>query len=391
MSHTDEYAAAVAAHEADASEEVPPTWHPVDLGPYLDGTWEPPEPTLLRRDDGRMALYPGSVSDIHGPSGSGKSWIALLAVLQALADSLAVVYIDFESDAGSITSRLLSMRADPKVLAERFHYIAPEESLIVRSTFDRDKRVAAPFRNAVLDSITTIGPVLVVVDGVTEAYAIHGLDPRHEADVAAWGTLVVRPMAALGPAVVQIDHVPKDGGHGAIGSQHKRAMLTGVSLSVTPKDAFGSGRKGRSYVSIAHGKDRAGQVIAHATLTGDSPRWANLVLESDADTGTVRATLFAPDVAGESAGTMRPTKVMERVSDALIDGPAVGMSFNALVSAVGKGEKAVKLAVELMEDEGYVIVEDGPRRSHLHRSLRPYRGAHDPKIRNLEVVNNEAA
>ena len=42
------------------------SWQPVDLGPYLDGSYEPPVPCLLSRSDGAALLYPGRVHWLSG-------------------------------------------------------------------------------------------------------------------------------------------------------------------------------------------------------------------------------------------------------------------------------------------------------------------------------------
>src|SRR5690349_6758779 len=58
------------------------SWKPADLGPYLDGTYEVPTPSVgLHRTDGLHFLYPGKHHEILGETESGKTWFCLIAVL----------------------------------------------------------------------------------------------------------------------------------------------------------------------------------------------------------------------------------------------------------------------------------------------------------------------
>ena len=70
----------------------------------------------------------------------------------------------------------------------------------------------------------------MVIDGVTEAMTMHGLELKDNADVAKFVELLPRPLARMGAAVVLVDHVAKDtGGRGrfAIGAPHKLAGIDG--------------------------------------------------------------------------------------------------------------------------------------------------------------------
>ena len=115
------------------TEIVGKSWKPHDLKAYLDGTFTPAEPTILYREDTdegakktdegakkKVALiYPGLTHWIAGEPESMKSWIALLAVTQILEGGDRVLYLDFEDNAGSVTSRLLSLGAESDAVRER--------------------------------------------------------------------------------------------------------------------------------------------------------------------------------------------------------------------------------------------------------------------------------
>ena len=76
--------------------DVTTSWVPVDATPYLDGTYQPPEPSHLLRTDGLGLFYPGRINLLFGESEVGKGWVALAAVAQALAAGDAVLYLDLE-------------------------------------------------------------------------------------------------------------------------------------------------------------------------------------------------------------------------------------------------------------------------------------------------------
>lgn len=345
-------------------DEPPPrvatSWTPVDLAGVLDGGHREPEPTLLRRDDGPGLLYPGRTHSVSGEPECLKSWLVQLGCVDELAAGNHVVYVDYEDTAAGVAARLRALGVDRATLLERFHYVRPDERLTPDG-----KRDLAP----ALDP----WPSLVVLDGVTEAMALHGLDPLSNSDFAAWHALLPRPLAAKGSAVVVVDHVTKareDRGRYAIGAQHKLAALSGAAYTVELVRPFGHGLHGLARVVV--GKDRPGQVRAHA----GPPRpdrtqvAAELHLRSEED-GTVLAELLPPAARGEQP--FRPTTLMERVSRALEDNPA-GMTSNAIGRAVTGKAEHIRTALARLLEEGFVSVEDAANRSRVYHTRAAFRG-----------------
>ena len=65
----------------------PGTVRYVDVAALLDGTLpEPPAPDLLRRSDSNALFYAGQVNLLFGDPESGKTWVALAAVEEALRE-----------------------------------------------------------------------------------------------------------------------------------------------------------------------------------------------------------------------------------------------------------------------------------------------------------------
>src|SRR5204862_975383 len=78
---------------------------------------------------------------------------------------------------------------------------------------------------------TPQGPTLVVLDGTTEGYGLHGWDISDNNDSPKWRNAYIKPALRAGAATLGSDHVVKSrenrNGY-AIGAQHKKAGLTGV-------------------------------------------------------------------------------------------------------------------------------------------------------------------
>lgn len=219
-----------------------------------------------------------------------------------------------------------------------------------------------------LELVASPAPTLAVVDGMTEALALNGLDLRDNTDVARFLTLLPRRLARSGAAVLLVDHVVKDRearGRFAIGAQHKLAGID-VSYTLTSVDPFGRGRSGLSTLTV--GKDRPGRVREHQAL---GSHIAELRLSSDAESGSVVVELAPP--AGEGGGEFRPTRLMERVSRAVEEEP--GLNKRAIRGLQGKNE-TLDLALSLLMADGFVRLELAGR-AQAHFSVRPFRESDD--------------
>jgi AAA domain len=321
------------------------TWAPIDLTELVTGEYTQEAPALLRRSDGICLLYRERIHEIRGEPESGKSWLALHACAEQIAAGENVVYIDFEDSAPAVDDRLLELGADPGAIVRHFSYIRPDEPLVE------------------IGPLLALKPTLAVIDGVTEALTIHGLDLRDNTDIAKWLALLPRPLQRTGAAVVLLDHVSKDKetrGRWSIGAQHKLAGVD-VAYLLETVEPFGRGREG--LVRITEWKDRPGFIRRHAV-----DRWVgNLRLASDHAPG-VTCAVEAP----AEKGVFRPTALMEKVSRLLEEQP--GLSRRAVRTGVKGKNDYVDLALELLVANEFVAVErDGQARRH--RVVRPYREA----------------
>lgn len=160
-------------------------------------------------------------------------------------------YIDFESDAASVISRLLMMGASAAEISENLDYIRPDVDPV---TFTDE--------NAEWGQILQNEYAMAVIDGVTEAFAVYGVKSIDNDEVSAWGRRVPRKLASRpGAAVVVVDHVTKSAegrGRFAIGAQAKLSYLTGAAYMVEILVPVGVGMVGQ--IALRVGKDRPGQV-----------------------------------------------------------------------------------------------------------------------------------
>ena len=285
--------------EPEAGEHL--SWCRVDLAAVLDGTWPRPRPTVGARDDGPGLFYPGKAHTIASEAEGGKTWLALHAIAQEIRAGRGAIFIDLEDDEASAVGRLTAMGADPADITGRFGYIRPDEPIGMYGN-----------RGRLEEALGDLKPTLVVIDGVTEAMTMHGLDLRDNADAAKFGRMLVRPIARTGAAAVALDHVAKDrdrqGGY-ALGAVHK---LNGADVAyvLDNRDPFGIGLTGRSRIMIR--KDRPGELRRHGRRSHDNLfHYADLVIASH---GEDFAEVSLPAAAADGAAPQRPTAIMAKIS-----------------------------------------------------------------------------
>lgn len=352
----------------DDHEDVEPepdhtTWWFRDLGPVLAGENPEPEPSVLRRGDGKCLFYPGKVNGIIGPSESGKSWIALEAIAQELRAGHAVLYFDFEDTAAGIVSRLRDLgvpdeRMEP--VTGLLAYVGPEEAL---------HAVAY----AEYAQVLKYRPwSLIVFDGVNAAMTQDGLDLLSNTDATKFFTKVTRPASLTGAAVVTIDHVPKDPdkrGKGGIGAQAKRATVTGSAVSVEVIEPFGRGKPGS--VALTVDKDRPGHV---RSATNEADMWSTVMAVTGND-GALSLELSMPDKVTKQTKVsyFQAEEIRVRVIKYLAEIQAE-VSVRKIEESVTGTSVHIREALAWLSENGYVGRRIDPRngRTQLHSFLKDY-------------------
>ena len=345
------------------------TWWPRNLGAVLAGEEEEPPPAVLTRFDGRALLYAGKINGILGESESGKTWVALEAVRQRLADGARVTYLDFEDSANGIVARLRAL-AVPDADFARLAYIEPDQ--ILDGVASDDLR----------EHLDQTRPDLIILDGVNAAMTLLGLDLTSNTDATKFNQLLLRPLSLTGACVVVVDHVPKNKdnrGKGGIGAQAKRAMMTGCALLADVAEPFGRGMTGRLRLYVD--KDRPGHVRA---ISAEAKFAGTAVLESDADTGGVVVTIRPPDNAPtrEEKQQGRNSLLMEAISDYLFTSPR-RTSLAGIREATGRNRDDVKAALDELIERGHVERQGGGGRGgYEHKLVRVFSIADDLSTKN---------
>ncbi len=296
-------------------------------------------------------FYRKKTNTVFGPPECAKSWLLAAAAAQELNSDRPVLWVDFEDTAASLVGRLLALGVDRERLIRLVRYVRPSEPL--------------PADWPLPSTLTQPGLTLAVIDGVTDAMALLGLDPNSGSDAATFFTRLAFPIASSGAAVVLIDHVVKNTesrGRYATGSQHKLAAIDGAAYTMTNKAPFGHGKRGISTIDVA--KDRPGHVREHAA--GD--RFADLILTSEPD-GTVFAELHPP--AGGSDQPFRPTTLMARVSSWLQTQPD-GASGTQIENAVPGKATGVRTALKTLTAENFITAAPGRNGGRRYHHNKPF-------------------
>ena len=332
------------------------SWYPKPLD--LDGEIEQPEPEFLARNDGHRLFYRGKINALLGESESGKTWVALLAVKQALEIQQKVIYLDFEDSGKGILFRLRSLGLENRHFAN-FTYANPDQNLTLNERMD------------LVDALTEIVPELIILDGVNAAMTLLALDLTSNRDATFFSQQLLKPLALSGACVITIDHVPKskdNRGNYAIGAQAKRADINGCAIAVEVTLPFGKGMNGELNLKVT--KDRPGAVREHSK----EAKFAGTVqLKSTAD-GMVTMTILSPQMV--SGDRTRPTHLMEQVSKTL-EAANMPLSKSAVIKEVKGKTEWVLVAIQNLVDEKFIAIENGSRNALNLKLLRQYRESDD--------------
>ena len=332
----------------DATERT--SWWPKDLAIVLAGGDPEPAPEFLQRLDGVSLFYQGKVNGLIGESESGKTWVALLAALQALQARQRVLYLDFEDTAAGIVSRLRSMGASDDDLA-CLAYVGPDEDLS-----DNAKR---DLREAINDA----PPDLIVMDGFNAAMALMGLELTDNTDATRFSQQLLKPLAATGACVVYVDHVPKskdNRGKGGIGAQAKRAMTTGCAIAVDVVEPFGRGMTGRLRLTVD--KDRPGHVRA-ASVEAKGAGTAVLV---SGDDGSVQVQIEREFTAAEQRSFIQERLRADILAKTTAYG-SQGATRAEIAGDVGKKQEDIKADLDDLVALGQLVEVPGKQRSRYPR------------------------
>ncbi len=300
----------------------------VDIGPYLDGTYEAPQPVrgVVREGDGKAMLYPGAWHTVVGPTGAGKSWFALAnARDEMLTHKSVVVYCHFEEASPAPTiARLLALGIERDVIRERFRWL--DCTRVWRE-------------NEFAWVLSRIGATatLIVLDGIIAACTKHQQDPLSVQAVGWYRDTFVTPATREGAAVLSLGHPPKashrQGERHSYGSTAWLDEVDGVGFRLLASQSEPIRKTATGYSRLYSTKDRHGSVEQLGRAGGD-------------DGWTYLGTL-AVDNSTDPAGGVRIGLLMPKVGDIESGGDAVDVLAEEIVRVL---ERRPDRAYERQED-----------------------------------------
>lgn len=294
---SEEVVSTLPPEERDPLGERLGSWQPVDLEPYLAGEVKVPQPTILRRSDGMGLFYEGRVNSLYGQSEAAKSWCALIACMQEMTVGERVMYLDLEDEPTFTLQRLHNLGVGDDDIRNLFTYVRPEDPHkdMQRNRWGNAEPTDVGRRNSELFqmALDQKDPSLIIVDGMTVLYGLHGLDSNDAVSTDIITTWLKRLCRGGRSTVIVIDHTGKGASRGAspIGAHHKIAMVQGTALQVSPIDQPMPGVKGE--VELIIYKDRPGVVRASSSRT--KPAVAALVTLDSREEGITRIEVNPPD------------------------------------------------------------------------------------------------
>lgn len=320
------------------------SWAPRNLADVPD------EPPVLPTLGGLNLCYPGKRHVFSGPQEAAKTLAAYVVGLSVVREGGRVMLIDFEMGERDAKRRLVELGATDSELSS-FDYIEPE----------------IPLTEAKAADLVALEPRLVIIDASAGAYDLQGLDDNKRQDVERFASRYVRPFWRAEIATLVVDHVVKNTearGNYAIGSERKVGGVD-VHLGFTVLSAIKRGSSGK-YQITTH-KDRGG--------FHKRGKLATFELSSDPDTHHFEWAFVAAPVVDEEH-PFRPTGLMEKVSRYL-ENLAEPVTQNTVETDLGGKAEYLRKAIQILSEEGFVEVTQGPNRSKQIASLEMYRETFD--------------
>lgn len=308
-------------------------WHTSWRPDESDGDDEPP--CRLARSDGEHLLYAGKLHWFQGEPESGKTFAALLPLVEVLRRGETGLFIDFEDSGTAVRNRLSAMGAN----LEKFVYVRPTEPLKDKATLDVERLMAV------------FAPTIVVIDGVAEAMALHGLDPIRSLDTAAFVHDVISKFRARGVTIICVDHVARgEAGKGryAYGSQHKLAAVDGASYRFEVLQEFSREQGGAAQIYVA--KDRPGFVRSFA----EDKQRAGVLRINPAGRG-INVTIEPPMTVADGDGL---NYTQRRILDVL-SGADDGLTYRQIGDELARDGKGKPLKRTTIQSGVTTLIKEG--------------------------------
>lgn len=172
----------------------------IPLSESWDRDYRPPTPTDLAVSGASPLFYRGEVHLLYGKGGSGKTWLGLLACLQAATLGFRAVLIDYEGTVELALHRLKQLGCTSDSAARIYYCKArgPLDSAVVK---------------ALAEWMTTAEVRVLVIDSLGRALAAADFEEQSNGDINRFFDSV-EPLRSAGASIVFIDHIghQRDGG-----------------------------------------------------------------------------------------------------------------------------------------------------------------------------------
>ena len=356
--------------DRDPMAERVSSWSEIDLGPYLSGEVDEPEASLLVRPDGKGLIYSGLVNSLYGKSESGKTWVAMHAAIQEISKGERVLYLDFEDQPIGIIKRFRQLGMMDDDLYNHLIYVRPEDPIAEMQRGKFGSQVTSQGRansSIFAEVLSRFDPTLIVVDGMTEIYGMHGHDTNDASGTSVITSWLSRLTRGGRSSVVIIDHTGKSGKGAPIGAHHKTAMVQGSSIRVDVIDRLRPRKVGKLRLVIH--KDRVGAVREVASDDEDQVAADVIVDATDPDNVRMRLVEYDPNHRAladspEKAEAVDRITVAERRFSQVLDYFAGDLDRRVTVRDVsthlGYPANASRDVLRDLTQRGYLLMSKGP-------------------------------
>jgi Bifunctional DNA primase/polymerase, N-terminal/AAA domain len=361
-----------------------------EVGRYLDGTelrdgssWSPrgdlaaamADPMVevnaegvLRREDDDATLFPrGQLHVLFGQSESGKSWLALLAIVQVCRAGGRALYVDFEDSVRTFVKRLRDDLRVPEldswVAKGRLAYASPDE----------------PPSTMTADTIASRHYDLVIVDSWAEVVAAIKDGSLKDGTLTRRVMRLFRTVAEAGASVIIIAHASEktERPETTLGASEQKQAVTGQEVLMLNSQPLVRGRDGSSLLYVT--KDRQGATADDVDVTAAGARahkrlWGEMLVgQADVLTADghpdgkkaaviVRAATHDPKIArtrakAKDVAEQEIIKHLNALTDKGQEGASVNRIVQQLVDVEGLKERTVRRAIDSLVEEGMLHVD----------------------------------
>ncbi len=334
---------------------------PIMMGDDWDEEIEDDIPTIGTIEGGTGLIYAGTDHYFVGPAGGGKTYLLQhFSNEHTLTDDTAlVIYLDYESNRKRFKARLKQMGVT-REQAERIGYLRPQGSIMKQHAYGA----------AWLSWAQENAPSLVLIDSVAVAMNAAGLDENDNNHATAWWYGAIEPLNALGITSARIDHNGKEQmgkkNLDARGASAKLQRVDGAAYALVVEKPWNKTTSGSAKLICL--KDRSGEHIAGTVVAR-----MTVALTGDCQMTITLAVVIAPP--RNIDGTIRLTGLMEKISRLVELGGQ--MNVTAIRAAAAAKATAVTETLDLLEREGFLSVEAGPRGAKLYTAKVAYRQSED--------------